>query len=109
MLIDRELAAGGFPQVFALMFADAAALNAQPEGGAATEPALASAARMVCTAADVLEGVEAAEADGVLDSKEVQGLFLQLERLQSQMAPLRRALHARGVVPISPRSKRGQQ
>lgn len=94
--IDKWLARSGYPQVFALLFADHAEFNASvavqlEEHG---KP-LAQATRMVCAAADVADEIQKAEADGVFDPAEVSSLLAQLERFQKRIGPLRKALYAR--------------
>lgn len=56
---------------------------------------LPQAAQIVSGAAELLEQIEKAEADGVVDPYELIGLLAALDRLQKRVAPLRRSLFAR--------------
>lgn len=99
LAIDRQLALGGHPQVFAELVAHTAVAQqreAQQLASAldafSNERPLAQAARVVCEAASLVDKVEQADADGVYSAAEVDALRAQVTALQARLPALKRSL-----------------
>lgn len=97
LAVDRQLCAGGFPQVFAELVAASSETNARSGACATAGRPLPHAVRVVGDAADLLQSVQAAELDGTIDADEAARLLDDLDRLQKQIAPLRRAISSRNL------------
>lgn len=99
LAIDRRLVRAGHVAVFADLAAAIVRLSL-PEAPVETpaEPPVPGAIHIVGSAADLLERVQASQADGRVDPRELVGLLGAIERLQKVIPPLRRALlkQARG-------------
>lgn len=108
LAIDRRLAAAGFPQVFGDLVASLAESNERtaPPADQVAARSLAHAVRVVGEAANLLQSVQAAELDGLVDRDEAGRLCADLERLQKAIAPLRLALVQLGARIGAPLARR---
>lgn len=96
LAIESLLLKAGHAAIFPDLFAR---LGSPATVGAEGASALRMGARLVGEAADMLEAIERAEADGFVDPAELSGLLAQFERVQKLMPTVRRSLFRRQQKP----------
>jgi hypothetical protein len=107
LCVDRLLVEQGLPAVFAELAGSEVERQRARQAREAfahnlfaqvmAEKPLPQAVRLVGEAADLLERVQAAEADDVVDGKELPSLLAGIEKLQKLVPALRRALQAKAA------------